>query len=241
MRNFIQKNSFLYKAFEKILNLYTFFLYKVSKKKGVLVYVGLYKGRGFDREFYKYKISFGFEANPELFKELQKKYSKYKNVFVYNFAVADYDGDIKFNISSNKGESSSIGNFNKEWNNNIKMEKTITVKSINLNNFLKRKKIDFIDHYISDIQGMDLTVLKTLKPLIDERKIGCITSEVTINSKKHIYSDLPDNSEEGFKKLLSKNYKLVSKGWGVLKNGEFKDVPNDWWEMDCRWCLKEDR
>lgn len=241
MKELIRNVPFLYYLAVKVLDLHTFILYKVSKKKGVLIYAGLHKGRGFDRKFYKHEISFGFEANPELFKVLQEKYSKYKNVYILNAAVADYDGTIKFNISSNGGESSSIGSFDEDWNNDIKMEKTITVECVNLNNFLKNRKIYFIDNYISDIQGMDLTVLKTLKPLIDTKKIGCITSEVTIDSKKNIYSDLPDNSEKGFEKLLSNNYQLVSKGWGVLKDGEFKKVPDDWWEMDCRWRTREDK
>lgn len=241
MKKFIKDIPFLYYYLEKILDLYTYVLYKFSKKKGILLYVGLHKGRGFDREFYKHEISFGFEANPELFKVLYNKYSKYNNVFIYNSAVADYDGTISFNISDNGGESSSIGNFNEDWTSSIKMEKSITVECVNLNNFLKKKEISFIDNYISDIQGMDLTVLKTLKPWIDTKKIGCITAEIAIDSRKHIYSDLQDNSENGFEELLSNNYKLVSKGWGVLKNGEFKKVPDDWWEMDCRWCLKEDK
>lgn len=121
------------------------------------------------------------------------------------------------------------------------MEKTITVESINLNNFLNNRKISFIDNYISDIQGMDLTVLKTLKSWIDEKKIGCITLEVSIDKDKHIYSDLSDNSEQGFIELLTGNYQLVSKGWGILKNGEFIDIPDNQWEMDSRWCLREDK
>lgn len=241
MKEIIRSIPFLYHFLEKVLDFYVFFLYKTNKKKGVLVYVGLHKGRGFDRKFYKHEISFGFEANPELFKVLQEKYSKYKNVYIYNAAVADHDGIINFNISSNGGESSSIGNFNEDWNTDIKMEKTITVESINLNNFLNNRKISFIDNYISDIQGMDLTVLKTLKSWIDEKKIGCITSEVSIDKDKHIYSDLSDNSEQGFIELLTGNYQLVSKGWGILKNGEFIDIPDNQWEMDCRWCLREDK
>jgi len=241
MKEFIRNSSFLSNIFEKTLDLYIFFLHKISEKKGVLIYVGLHKGRGFDREFYKHKISFGFEANPELFKELQKKYKKYKNVFIINAAVTDYDGNIDFNISSNSGESSSVGNFDENWNSSVKMEKTINVQCINLNNFLLNKNIDFIDNYISDIQGMDLTVLKTLKTWIDAGKIGCITSEVAKDEKGNIYSDLPDNSEQGFDNLLNDNYRLVSKGAGILKDGVFKDVPDDWWEMDCKWCLKESK
>ncbi|MBA7588916.1 hypothetical protein ES708_30987 [subsurface metagenome] len=48
---------------------------------------------------------------------------------------------------------------------------------------------------------MDLEVLKTLKSLIDKKMIGTITCEVTKNDKRNIYSDLHDNTENGFNKL----------------------------------------
>ena len=118
------------------------------------------------------------------------------------------------------------------------MIKSITVPCINLNNFCKQNNIFFIDNYFSDIQGMDLEVLKTMKPMIDKKLIGTITCEVTKNNKRNIYSDLPDNSENGFAKLLDSNYFLIAKGWGALKDYTFDYIPESDWEMDCKWKLK---
>ncbi len=92
--------------------------------------------------------------------------------------------------------------------------------------------------YLLKIQGMDLEVLKTLGPMIENRKIGRITSEIAKNEYGNVYKDLPDNSENGFNDFLGKNYECVAKGWGILKEGSFKEVPEEWWELDCMWKLK---
>jgi FkbM family methyltransferase len=217
----------------------------LGKKKGTLVYVGLHKGSGFNSIFRQYKVCYGFEANPDLYAKLEKRFRKYSNVHIFNYAVADKDGEIDFNISSNGGASSSIGNFSDNWENfksgHVKMVRTIRVPCINLNNFLENHGVQSIDDYVSDIQGLDLQVLKTLKPLIDKRKIMTITCEVTKNDHQNIYKDLPDNSESGFNQLLNDNYECIAKGWGVLQDGNFKGVPNHWWEMDCKWKARESR
>ena len=209
-------------------------------RKGTLVYVGMHRGGGFEQIFRRYKRCYGFEANPELFKTLEEKFGDCPGVKLFNVAVADHDGELEFNISSNDGESSSIGHFSEDWNHfksgDIAMTSTITVPCINLCRFLRDEKVRVIDDYVSDIQGFDLEVLKTLKPLLDAKKIHSITCEVAKDT--NIYHDLPDNSEEGFDALLRENYECVAKGWGVLTDGEFSDVPEDWWEMDCKWRKK---
>lgn len=214
------------------------YLIGLKKRKGTLVYLGLHKGTSFFKIFYRYKVCYGFEANPKLFKSLPKIIKLFPNVNIYNKAVSDKDGKIQFNISSNNGASSSIGIFKKNWNDNIKMVDTITVSSINLMNFINNKNIDFIDEYISDIQGFDLHVLKTLKPMIDEKRIERITCETAKNEYGNIYENAPDNSFKGFEELLGKNYECVSKGWGILQDGVFNEVPEAWWEFDAKWRVK---
>jgi len=215
------------------------------KKKGILLFIGMEPGGVFSLMHRGYEKCYGLEAYPERFEKLQKKYRNNPRIHLFNAAAAGYDGEITFNISSNNdGASSSIGSFKKEWGQEYKGEKiemirSITVLCINLYNFCKKHHIDFIDEYVSDIQGMDLEVLKTLKPMIDKKQIGRITCEVTKNEKGNVYNDLPDNSENGFSKLLNDNYKFIAKGWGVLKDNTFDKIPEDAWEMDCRWILKD--
>ncbi|NWH05783.1 FkbM family methyltransferase [Desulfobacter latus] len=225
-----------------LLYLSTAFKKRFGPKKGVLVFVGMDPGGEFNILYPGYKICYGFEANPDRFQKLSKKFAQKKNIRLFNCAIANYDGEIEFNISSNNdGASSSIGTFNEEWQNNtnVQMVKKIKIPCINLNNFLEKEKITYVDDYISDIQGMDLEVLKSLRPMIEKKQIGNIKCEVTKDIYKNIYSDLPDNSETGFNKLLNDNYKMISRGHGLLVDNKFEKISDDVWEMDCKWTLKQ--
>ncbi|MGE5479950.1 MAG: FkbM family methyltransferase [Chloroflexota bacterium] len=214
-----------------------------KKDKGVLVYVGAHRGSGLDRIAFEYEKCFVFEANPELIPLLKKKYSIFHQIEIVHGAVTSFDGTITLNVSSAGGSSSSLGKFKGDWPNAsrhlVEMVKEVAVPAINLNNYIASKGVDRIDTYVSDIQGMDLEVLKTLKKLIDEKRIGTIISETAKDERGNIYEGLPDNSESGFKALLGENYYLAAKGWSFLKEGVFQEVPEDWWEMDCMWKLKK--
>lgn len=225
----------------KIINYLNAFLYLVGfkKRKGTLVYLGLHKGRGFSKVFYRYEVCYGFEANPELCQSFPRIIKWFPNVHIYNKVVSDTDGQMQFNISNNEGKSSSIGTFKKDWNSDVKMVSTITVPSINLMKFIRDKNIEFIDEYISDIQGFDLQVLKTIKPMIDERRIEMITCETVKDEYVNLYKNAGDNSYTGFKNYLGENYECVSKGWGILEDGVFNEVPESWWEFDTKWRLKK--
>jgi FkbM family methyltransferase len=207
-----------------------------------LVYVGLYMGNSFDKSITKFDRCFGFEANPELATRLKRKYARNDKVTIVHGAVTTFNGTIQLNISSNQGGSSSVGTFNKEWPNfakgEISMSSKVEVPAYNLLDYLETQGVESVQEYVSDIQGMDLEVLKTLQPLLEARKIERIACEVARNEFGNIYGDLPDNSEAGFGELLDENYEMVANGWGVLQEGKFPGVPDDWWEMDCMWKLK---
>ncbi|MBN2519295.1 MAG: FkbM family methyltransferase [Bacteroidales bacterium] len=215
--------------------------YLLRKKEGTLIYIGMDPNGTFNLMHLGFKQCYGFEANPERYAKLQKRYGNNPRIQLFNMAVADMDGEITFNISSNNnGASSSIGTFNDNWNEEyngekITMVKSITVPCVNLYNFCKKNNIGFIEEYFSDIQGFDLTALSTLKPMIDKKQIRYITCEVASNNKGNVYKDLPDNSEKGFANLLGNNYKMIAKGWGALRNGKFDKIPEDAWEYDCKW------
>lgn len=217
---------------------------RIGKKKGVLILIGADPNGELSILYPGYKLCYVFEANPNRFYELKKKYSSKAHIHIFNYAVAENDGEIELNISSNNfGASSSLGNFNSDWQRlhsdlDIKMIDRVTVKSINLFEFCKKNNISYVDDYISDIQGMDLQVLKTMSVFINEKKIGTIKCEVTKNEFRNIYSDLPDNSEDGFTSLLEQNYTLVAKGFGLLIDNYFSHIPTDSWEMDCKWRVK---
>lgn len=211
-------------------------------RKNVLVYCGVNHGDSFNRLFTHYQNCYGFEADPVLFAELQTRYQPYPHIQLFNYAVTDYDGEIQFNVCKSTGMS-SLGKLNEQAisENNYGESKTITVPCVNLCKFLQQKSIGEIDDYISDIQGFDLHVLKTMQPYIDAGKIKSIQSEVSTGRK--LYDDMPDNSQIGFDKLLGDKYELTSQTQaqavaGELRSGKFEKIQNDGWDYDCRWELK---
>jgi hypothetical protein len=84
-------------------------------------------------------------------------------------------------------------------------------------NFLRKKKVDHISLYLSDLQGVDFDVLQTLKPLIDKQNIDKIICEVEKDDVEQHYKDLPRNRRSNFDKLLQYKYQVVGEatceGW----------------------------
>lgn len=209
----------------------------------ILVYLGAHRGSAFDQIYRNFSRAYCFEANPELCAELKARYGREQNVSIVHAAVSVDDGETEFNISNNDAASSSLGQFHEEWNHfqsgEVTFVKMIRVPSLNLYNFCKKEGITTIDTYVSDIQGMDLQVLKTMKTFLDEGRITTIQCEVAKDSRGNIYKDLPDNSQSGFNELLDGKYLLIAKGWGLLDDGVMTEVPDEWWEYDCRWRLRQ--
>ena len=218
--------------------------WRAGEQKNVLVYCGAHRGSNCTHLTHRYKKSYLFEADPELASSLASLYCLCPSVQVLNYALSDHDGTIDFHISNNTGGSSSLGQFNEDFIRHrqdaaapLEMLRTIRVPCLNLINFVQRENINDIDSYISDIQGMDLTVLRTLQPLIESHRIGSICCEVAKDEYRNPY-DLPDNSLSAFKQLLDSNYRFERSG--VFKDGKWqcREVPDGWWEMDCLWVLR---
>lgn len=85
------------------------------------------------------------------------------------------------------------------------IKKKIKVKTINLGEHLESLNINFIDEYLSDAQGYDLKILKSLKNFIYKNKIKKITCEVTRNKKDNPYYQT-DNFENSFDSFLPIQY-----------------------------------
>ena len=214
---------------------------RLMPKKDVLVIIGAEPGGELAILHPGYRNCYVFEANPSRFQRLLKRYGGRKGIHLHHCAVADYNGEISFNISSNNdGASSSVGTFNEAWQQtlpdlDVRMVQTITVPCINLMDFCRTNGIERIDDYISDIQGMDLQVLRTMAPMLEQGLIGSVKCEVALDAYGNVYSDLPDNSESGFAALLGERYQLVARGGGLLSDGQFDAIPEKAWEMDCKW------
>ena len=131
--------------------------------------------------------------------------------------------------------SSSLSKFSKNNRQKIGYKKIIKVNTVNLGEHLKSLHINFIDEYLSDAQGYDLNILKTLEKYINNNNIKKITCEVTRNFKNNMYFE-SDNYEKSFDEFLPKQYKKVASGEGSsLKYGKFQIIPDTYDSYDVMW------
>jgi FkbM family methyltransferase len=117
-------------------------------------------------------------------------------------------GIASFNRYNVRGLSSSMGTVSAEMaerysNFDFTLQETTTVEVVNLYNWLKHYGVESIDNLSIDAQGMDLTILKTLEPMIAASKIDYIMAEADGDGVK-LYDGLPDNSVEGFMEFMGK-------------------------------------
>jgi FkbM family methyltransferase len=208
----------------------------------VLVYCGVNHGHGFTSLINSGNWSkiYGFEANPYLCENLKKKYSSDTRVSIHNVVLSDkHDAETDFYIidpnKSGMDYSSGVTNtedFNPDYEkisgNKMNLKEVVRLKTINLYTFLCKEGITEVDQLLTDLEGSDLTVLKTLKPLIDSRKIKRIQCEVEPDHMPVKYKGL-DNKLRGFQNILQENYGLVWKD----------NVPDHYFHVDCRWELKD--
>ena len=206
--------------------------------KGTLVYIGLNKGDSFAAMQYKFKLAIGYEANPDLYKKLIQKFKGKKNIRLFNLAASDKDSEAFFHISQNRDMvSSSLHDFSKNHKTNVGHLKKIKVITINLSKHLESQRIKFIDSYLSDAEGHDLTILKSLENFINTNRIRKIQCEVTRNNRENPHLNT-NNYEDYFDKFIPPQYKKISSGWGTLIKGKFDDVPPDYNFMDVVWLNK---
>jgi len=211
-------------------------LFKFKKKKNVLLYVGGNVGDELYTIFFKFQKCYVFEANPNNYKILKNRFKSYPNVNIYNNALTDVPGILTLNLSG--VHNNAAGSLNKySEKRHVKMVGTIDVIGINLYDFLLENKINYIDEYVSDIEGYDFIVLNTLKEMLQNRKIEEITCEV-IQDNQTPYIDTKNYRFTDFNELLNDNYKLIATGDGYLEDGIFNKVPTEWNFMDHKWKLK---
>tara|TARA_S200002703_G_scaffold91620_1_gene79113 strand:+ start:3125 stop:3754 length:630 start_codon:yes stop_codon:yes gene_type:complete len=207
----------------------------------VLVYVGTNLGNSLWNMIQDYDQVYAFEADPEIFEQLNRRFRQFEWVTLVNAACSDTVGEVDLYVTPNRVSTSLSDASKMEKNMGCPpILKKVKVQSINLCDYLQENGVDEIDFYQSDIQGSDLTVLKTLKSkYIDTKKIKKMFIETHGNGIE-IYDGLY-NQFDGFKKVLSENYKftyasLGSQGGKVVNE---ENIPEGEKEWDSFWEVKE--
>ena len=144
-------------------------LKSINNSKGIL-HLGAH--RGTEAEVYNWfgKNIVWVEALPEIFSHLKMNLMFYKNQIPLLALLSDSDNEeINFNVSNHDGACSSMFKFTDEINKSsmwayrkYKMTKEIKLKSITLDSLLINNQIDpqKYDHWVMDLQGAELKVLK---------------------------------------------------------------------------------
>jgi len=205
-----------------------------------LVYVGANVGSSLWEMFDKYDSVYVFEPDPEMFSQLKRRFEQFEWVNLINAACSEKKGKTKFFITPNRVSSSLsvVSTSTHDEDHPQRNFREIEVNTINLFEYLTENGVEYIDYYLSDTQGSDLNILKTLKPFIDDKKIGEMYIE-THGNGLYLYDEL-DNQLDGFKELLSENYKFVHASLGRLNNKIVAedDIPEGEYEWDSVWSVK---
>jgi FkbM family methyltransferase len=203
-----------------------------------LVYIGTNEGDGLVEYINLYDKVYAFEPDPEIFNILRNRFIEYEHATFINAACSETEGIKPLYVTENRHSTSlsELSEFSLTggFSGGKASFKTFNVNTINLNNFLKENKIDYIDTLITDCQGSDLSILRTIKSFIEAGKISEIFCETHANSVE-LYEGLY-NQYDGFKELLSNNYEVQD----FYLDG--KIMPKDtepFVEWDTHWILKK--
>jgi FkbM family methyltransferase len=145
---------------------------------------------------------FMFEPLPEAAAYL-RQYNAHLAAFfhVVEAACGDTEGRATLTVYNQNGVSSSLGKCTQQARQmyqgvDLLEQNQIEVDVINLCKFMTMAGVERIETLLIDAQGMDLAVLKTMRPYLERRAIRRIIHEIDGDGFKH-YDGLPDNSLAG--------------------------------------------
>lgn len=205
-----------------------------------LIYVGANTGDSLWGIFNEYDRVYAFEPDPEIFKVLRSRYKQFDWVTLVNAACGNEKSKAKFFVTPNRVSSSMsiVSSSTHDEDHPQRKYREIEVDVINLCDYLVDNKVEYIDYYISDAQGSDLNILKTLQSFIVNKKIEKLFVE-THGNGLFLYDGL-NNQFDGFKELLCQNYNFIYASLGRLNgvNVTEKEIPENEYEWDSYWELK---
>jgi len=112
------------------------------------------------------------EANPDIFKRLQKNCEPYPDVTCFNECVGDENGkEVEFKITNNDGQSSSFLELgtHKQMHPEVSFISSLKMKMIRLDTLLEGLEPEY-DFLNMDLQGAEGHALKGLGTMINQFK-----------------------------------------------------------------------
>lgn len=142
---------------------------------------------------------FMFEPLPSAAEYLRQQNAHLAAFFhVVEAACGDVEGKATLTVYNHNGVSSSLGKCTQQARQmyegvDLLEQDEIEVDVINLCTFMQLAGVEQIETLLIDAQGMDLAILKTMRPYIERKAIRHIIHEVDANGFRH-YDGTPDNS-----------------------------------------------
>jgi FkbM family methyltransferase len=131
----------------------------VSQSRGVL-HIGAHLGQESEDYAIRGKPVMWVEADPMTFLELNKNISQHKNQSAYNIVLGDQKREIEFFRASNGLASSSIFSFSKNSFKNVTTSEVLLLPMSRLDTNFTTDELENFDHWVIDVQGAELLVLK---------------------------------------------------------------------------------
>ena len=148
-----------------------------------------------------------FEPLPEICTWLRETYID-QNVQVVQAACGLSSYRAPFRVYNHDGLSSSLGVVSAQsleayHSFDMTLKDEIEVQVVNLFEWFQSHHVTQVETLITDAQGMDLTILKTLEPMLEAKSIGHIECEADGEGFTAYYG-LPSNSEYDFHRFMKR-------------------------------------
>jgi FkbM family methyltransferase len=151
------------------------------------------------------------EPLEEVFTLAKKKYEKFEKVKLFNLAIVDKEdlSEIEIFYPENISESQTTSIFKSHAEKHQNKVFSRFVKCCTVNKFLKDNKIDKVDRFYIDTEGLDCMILNSID--LVETKINYLEFE-------YVHSDGTNTFGELGKYTVNK---LISLGYQILQSPPF--------------------
>lgn len=155
----------------------------------------------------KYSICLAFDADERDFQFIEKEQSRFKKLYVYNCIASDKDqSKADFFLTKSPYCSSvlepDLVKLKPYFHSQLfEVEKKIVLNSVHLQKALDNAKLDYIDWFKSDSQGIDLSLFKSLNQKIRSRMLLAELEPGIIDAylgEDKLYSVLEELNNSGF-------------------------------------------
>jgi len=176
----------------------------LENSSGVL-HIGAHVGQELDKYQQSNLKVIWIEGNPKIFDRLSKNVLAFKNQKVICALLGDRNAEnVSFFETSNDGQSSSIFQTGSKLDSVIRNSATTFHKMVRLDQIISNNDLLEHDHWVIDVQGAELLVLKGAGELIQNCKsllIEVSRGDFFKNGSK--FEDILDFlKEKGFKPIL---------------------------------------